>query len=125
MKNLFIHPNLLINLKEIGFNEPCLIADDEQGEEHIVYYVHENGTPTYQQVIDWFEDNHKIIVYVKKGTYGSWFGNIVNDYTKTHIGSGNFKYFDNEITVNNDLNGFKTKYEALDKTIEEAIKLIK
>lgn len=81
------------------------------------------SAPRYQQVIDWFETEHKIHIcyYLTASLY--WEYRIVIDFTKTHKGYGNFNYFDKIINTPID-STFKTKYEALNKAIEEALKVI-
>ena len=62
-------------LKELGFDEPCLIKDTEQGEECAIYYVHDNGKPTFSQAFRWFRDEYNLVFnfisysIVKPGEY--------------------------------------------------------
>jgi len=60
MKKEFIPYEEALALKELGFDEPCLIKDTEQGEECTVYYVHQNGRPTFSQAFRWFRENHML-----------------------------------------------------------------
>ena len=63
MNKEFIPYEQALALKELGFDEPCLIKDTEQGEECAVYYVHQNGRPTFSQVFRWFREKHKLEAY--------------------------------------------------------------
>ena len=54
-------------LKELGFDEPCLIKDTEQGEDCVVYYVHSNGRPTFSQAFRWFREKHKLHSHISLG----------------------------------------------------------
>ena len=58
MEKEFIPYELALELKELGFDEPCLIKDDEHGEDCVVYYVHDNGKPTYRQAFKWFREKY-------------------------------------------------------------------
>ncbi len=109
MEQLFVNVDIQKLLEEKGFK-----------------YVKVNmaAPPLYQQVVDWFREKHKILINIEKDTLGSYYGKIINDYDKVHKGSGNHTYFDNDISISNDFKGFKTYYEAFDRAIEEAIKLI-
>jgi hypothetical protein len=79
----FIPYEQALVLKELGFNEPCLIKDTEQGEECAVYYVHQNGVPTFSQVFRFFRDNFNLEPQVK-----SWKekGGIIWHYSIQKIG---------------------------------------
>ena len=54
----FVKYEQALALKELGFDEPCLIKDTEQGEDCALYYVHDNGTPTFSQAFRWFREKH-------------------------------------------------------------------
>ena len=76
MKNLFVPYNLAVLAKEKGFNIPVLACYDGRKESNplvqldnslhgIDYNKWDNlatSAPLYQQLIDWFFNNHKIIV---------------------------------------------------------------
>jgi hypothetical protein len=63
MEAEFIPYELALDLKELGFDEPCLLKDTEQGEDCAVYYVHENGRPTFSQCFRWFREKHNLCGY--------------------------------------------------------------
>jgi hypothetical protein len=56
MEKEFIPYEETLALKELGFDEECLIRDTEQGEDCAVYYIHPNGRPTFSQTFRWFRD---------------------------------------------------------------------
>lgn len=80
MKNLFVPYEIAKQLKEKGFDEPCICVY-KKGVKKTVYPVLSNepsypfktvkntqtgslhfSSPLYQQVIDWFEEKHNIII---------------------------------------------------------------
>jgi hypothetical protein len=61
----FIPYEQALVLKELGFDEPCLIKDTEQGEECAVYYVHQNGIPTFSQVFRWFREKYEYNSFIR------------------------------------------------------------
>ena len=70
MKQEFIPPQeQALALKELGFDEPCLIKDTEQGEDFAVYYVHQNGRPTFSQAFRWFREKYGLwnMIYPRDG----------------------------------------------------------
>lgn len=118
MKQLFVPYAIASTLKEKGFNEPCLkfyLAEElrDSHPEYIatqkdVYEVY-NGilAPIYQQVVDWFMNEHLIFITVNCETWlHTFYASILTAdgirYTK--------KYNDH--------------YEAMNNAIEEALKLI-
>jgi len=124
MKNLFVSYEIAKQLKEKGFkctcfggyylfeNKPdlCIYQDENEfsdSKEIIVL------APLYQQVIDWFRDEHKIEISLPirkekdKGIFwGGWIKKFEHDFG-TSYGSNYTSY-----------------YEALNKSIEQALKLI-
>lgn len=148
MKHLFIPYELAVIAKEKGFDEPCImfyeknndelkfgINDDYWGDYSVfIKWNSKNkkpwkpfceviAAPLYQQIIDWFYDK-KIVINLIHTEFNYWFCTITVDYTKTHIGSGNFSFFDKQIRIENNFKCFINKYEALNKAIEEAFILI-
>ena len=67
MKNEFIPVQQALELKELGFDEPCLMYYDylctlvESG-------VYECKAPLYQQVFRWFRETYKLDSYMKPAT---------------------------------------------------------
>lgn len=122
MKHLFVPYETALELKEKGFDESCLgyynwkkvfafmtmgvsNSDAEQ--------ALPDGTvtaPIYQQVIDWFREKHNIDIFCQRDWVGGnclgYCANIEND-----DGIIETETYDNY-------------YKALDKAIEEALKLI-
>jgi hypothetical protein len=131
MEKLFVPVELAIKLKHKGFDEPCMGYYTHKGEfgHHYHFlakktrnifsatnsYVNElvnDGrvmTPLYQQVVDWFRDEHKIVlVSAPLNTLGWWDAMAFNSECDRI-----FRFA-----------GYKTYYEALYVSIEEALKLI-
>lgn len=124
MKHLFVPYEIALKLKEKGFDEPCF-GMYIQGILH--YKLPEGQTillqaPLYQQVIDWFREKHnlhfeiKVEDYVSEPTYyWSIFGRYKDmSLIRCLMNSGD-KFSQDK---------FKSYYEALNKAIEEALKLI-
>ena len=83
IKNQFATYEIALKLKELGFDEPCLgcyyddIVNKEKGILHIEYidfkdsiiHTEEHSysisclAPLWQQVIDWFREEHKLDIY--------------------------------------------------------------
>ena len=66
MNKEFVPYEQALALKELGFDEPCLIKDTEQGEDCAIYYVHDNGTPTFSQAFRWFREKYKLFCWIEK-----------------------------------------------------------
>lgn len=119
MRELFVSYNIASILKDKGFNEQCLATYNTSKELILHNYILNNVeikesllrvfiAPLYQQVIDWLAKEHKIhtdILYER--VTNSYYGHI-------------FKVSNNNRV---DFIG-KDYYEALNKAIEEAYKLI-
>lgn len=126
MKHLFVSYDLALRAKEKGFNEPCFRYYNKDTEEStgIERWMSNNlyspfvntsesgnvAAPLYQQLIDWFREEHEMEIYCVKqieeeDEYGAilgWKG--VEDYHD--------KYCE------------KDYYSALNRAISEAFKLI-
>lgn len=119
MKNLFVSYETALALKEKGFNEPCLAwyySDRSAlGKLHLEYSEpntkYHLNSPTYDQVTSWFREKYRIGIYVRGC-------NKVGNF-------GGYEYIigDNAIVVSK-YNNYENYYEALNKAIEEALKLI-
>ena len=117
MKHLFIPYELAVIAKEKGFNEPCLAKHDLK---HILLRVEECKSqeqasefeyilaPLYQQIVDWFREKHNIAIEINFGVMGY----MVNVYK---IRTTSLIFQSERINL---------YYEALNKAIEEAFKLI-
>jgi hypothetical protein len=108
MTKEFIPYEQSLELKNLGFDEPCLIKDTEQGEEFSLYYVHENGIPTFSQVFRWFRENHNITSSVRTHFNEEFFYEIYVDVM-------------NEITSNY----YKTYEESELECIKKLIEIVK
>ena len=128
MKHLFVSYEIAKQLKEKGFDEKCLGYINQEGKTYLFdfmlldqYGLESNEeyegilSPLYQQVIDWFREEHRLFITIIDGDKRNdnifyWFQ--VYDLNKQ---SAVVAVLDQE---------YKTYYEALDKAIEEALKLI-
>ena len=118
LKHLFVPYELAVKLKEKGFDYNCFaFYDSNNNIEYFcnLYKKHTNNSkslgatvsPLYQQVVDWFREEHNILISVD------------NDGREYFYVYTFLKDDDRHI-----LDGYKTYYEALTKAIEEALKLI-
>lgn len=77
MKDLFVPYKIAKQLKEKGFNEPCLTAYIVERKELLSIFDSDDGflkntdliegrysAPLYQQVIDWFREKHEILIWI-------------------------------------------------------------
>lgn len=125
MKHLFVPYEIARQLKEKGFNEPCLASfwNEEikfhsgnklwSNTDHIKFWEQATSlipqkeiglaAPLYQQVIDWFREKHRI--------------HIQNDSLSYTISGNSFKTVQSGIV-------YRSYYEALTKAIEAALNLI-
>lgn len=131
MKHLFVPYELVKLAEEKGYVSDMYAgwyAGDGSGEVHYEWRLKLSewmiGAPLYQQLVDWFFDKHNILIEPLFDANGMWCVWITDDITKTHRGSGNFLCFDNKHCLTNEFHGWKDKYEALTKALEEAFKLI-
>jgi hypothetical protein len=136
MENLFVSYEITKLLKEKGFNEPCIAYHRELiGSKEPIFYINSNNgkpfvnselgdnkynmvaVPMFQQVIDWLEIKGVSIwaFPVYRGENIAFFKvNMAKFYTEIDT--------EELFGVLNDT--FNTKKEALNKSIEEALKLI-
>lgn len=122
MKNLFINYQIAKELKQIGFDDPCLVGLNGSNKMNhklasrigsnceISWDKNDDGIPLplYQQATDWFREKHNLNIVITKNKF--WVCEIYNINTSKLI-SG---YSTNE-----------TYYQALNQAIQESIKLIK
>lgn len=131
MKHLFLNKDLSLLAKKKGFNEPCMAYHTEMDNLLLLDgSVNRNGlttcpekwvlAPIYQQVVDWFMDRHGLYINIfpyddenyAKAVYGI---NIIQ------LEFGMYK----ECHVEISLRTISSYYEALNKAIEQAFKMIK
>ncbi len=114
MENLFVPYEIAKQLKEKGFDAETLAHYINNTELLIIRnnYMHENHikAPLYQQVVDWFREKHNTSIVQIPTVKMFCFGCFVP--TNPHRPIGNKKFVE------------ANYYEALNKAIEEAIKLI-
>lgn len=122
IKDQFVSLEIAKALKERGFDDDCFAYYSSRGEVKIAgeEYINKRGStrvllPTYQQVVDWFRENHKFIIITRPLIF---------------LNVKEIKFWGMIITENTLLdckwatNDTMKYYEALDKTIEQALKLI-
>jgi hypothetical protein len=117
MNKEFVTYEIALELKELGFNEPCIgYYKDMKGEKVLLYdtmdFDGECNTPLYQQVFRWFEEKYSYFVDIKTDTTPNEI--LGFDY---YIKSWKFrpKYF----------NFFKEKEEGNIKVIRVMIEMVK
>jgi hypothetical protein len=132
MKHLFLPYELALIAKEKGFDEDCIAMYFKTSKKlsidskNLLSNKICSGitAPLYQQIIDWLLEKHQISIEPQINPDLRWIIDFVPNILLTHEGSGNFTFFTGSKKLNNDYQGFNTKYEALNKAIEEAFKLI-
>lgn len=121
MKHLFIPYELAVIAKEKGFNGPCCaLYNPNLLNDSIWTTTNSNidlltnnkkivcAAPLYQQIVDWFREKHSISILVEIGEH-----------------EFSYKLFNNKKDKMLPVASFNgTYYEALNKAIEVAFKLI-
>lgn len=102
MEELFVSYKLAVELKELGFDEPCLgfwINDDEAliiEESKKSISEHTSQAPTYQQAIDWFQEEYDIYIgrtgYNDRKTPKRWVYHVDDYYVQDQSFDGAIKY---------------------------------
>lgn len=125
MNHLFIPAKLAKTAKQKGFNEPCLTMIDANGDV-CLHLLRKNGwknskwqegdsewyaAPMYQQIIDWFRDEKKILIHQMLGFHNKHYCFKIQRWADD--GTGNLD------TIQED-----DYYKALNGAIKEAFKLI-
>jgi hypothetical protein len=131
MEHLLLNKELSLLAKEKGFDEPCLgVWHFEELEFSWKGKPFKNTSneavkaPLYQQIVDWFEEKHRILLLPTRIAGGPWYVELVKDCDKTHKGYGNNLYYDKTISINNGFKGFDSRKKALNEAIFQAFKLI-
>ncbi len=143
IKKLFIPYKIALLAKEKGFDKPCLacyakratgenylhianIGEDElfgleninMDDKHEMYVCKIDSecslAPLYQQLVDWFRNEHKIIIHIIRD--GGWF--ITFGHTIENEDEEGAEELENMRFYKDDY------YEVYDKVLEEAFKLI-
>ncbi len=138
MKELFLNYKLSLLAKEKGFDEPCFAGYNDGG---VLLFYHPNddaytstdieeydfkglmdweniSAPLYQQIIDFFREKHNIHIVIDDGPEDLGYSYIIYYYMSRgqRVKEGFGHNEENKIEY--------TYYQALDKAIEEAFKLI-
>jgi len=128
MENQFVSFDIALELKELGFDEPCFATFEQHKNNKLTFCspeiiellggytksVYNKGNypcvlaPLYQQVLDWFREKHNIHIWI--------IPNSLNDYSYHYFKDGGYTFTKN---------GFISYKEALNEVIKEALKLIK
>lgn len=78
MKNQFVKDEVVNQLKEFGFNEPCLVPVleddvlDIAGDEYLMLFNIPIRGVTYEQAINWLLEEHKIFISFAMHEFGKW-----------------------------------------------------
>ena len=133
MKEQFVTYEIALALKELGFDEECLVyfnndkyrdlictcENGMDGDFTVHHYSGDVNAPLWQQVIDWFSDAHKIFIEIRFADKAlsvyefcvyKTFKELVNN-TIERIGLGN------------DRKVYSTYFEAREQAILKAIEL--
>ena len=121
MKNQFTTYEISLKLKELGFDEKCFGKYSNVQDEFVIITWDTNPfgdqikAPLWQQVIDWFREEHEIIIIYS----GMFISGVINPYYKVHTKNIN------GITSQTETGGYtKSIEEAREKGILKAIELI-
>lgn len=123
MKHLFIPYPLAVLAKEKGFDEECVTFFNSEGKLNMALVqvglelplsnsqMSKNriAAPLYQQIVDWFREEHDLDINIIRWVPNKSFYFKIQDGLKS-VKSHSYDEF--------------TYYEALNKAIEEAFKLI-
>lgn len=124
LEKLFVPSGIALMAKEKGFDEECIsfysngvlnmsriesfdwcIVNSEMEKQGLNYV----SAPLYQQLIDWFEEKHKIFIEVRKLNDNKWCYQVHGPLNGDMI----------------HVPGIEIKYEAYNEVFKEAFKLIK
>jgi hypothetical protein len=123
MKEQFVNYEIALELKELGFNEPCLGYYYDKKLDHFALFgviegkiiTNKNNNvilaPLWQQVIDWLREKKYVNIEIRMN-----YPEYKYFYTIGNIGNETFQYVSKET--------FNYK-EAREKAILQALKLIK
>ncbi len=125
MENLFVSDTLAAQLRKLGFNDTCVaISNGEKlfyGKFHNKHAYYLPGAAIlYQQVLDWFREKHNIEIYCPNyykhsKEYKPEYECRVNGKQLSHPAQGH---------ALEQVELYPTYYQAVDRAIEEALKLI-
>ena len=129
MEEHFVNYNQALALKELGFDEPCLMQYNKSGLVENIYGSFKNSyfnhdeqvtAPLKQQVFKWFRDKYNIVHTVYSNASGYiWELHYNKERGGTHI-------CDSEESGDCELSGMFTTYEGAESAcIDKLISLIK
>jgi hypothetical protein len=111
MREYFVSDETSKELKEFGFDKPCIAitinGDIFYGEFDNTHEEYDNGLILWQQAIDWLEDN-KIYLHAFR-MIGKW-------HWKRDVKEGYDDFSRGE--------GFETKYEALSEGLNRTLNIL-
>lgn len=88
MNDNFVTIEIARELKELGFNKPCLVGIKDNEDYTAIGFsfmnhpnnVHDFVVPLWQQAIEYFREKHNIYININrdwhKGEFLGWFGHI-------------------------------------------------
>lgn len=124
MQELFVPYQESIELKELGFDEPCFGFYTEEYKHLIKTYcrypinlpTRPFLAPTFSQAFKWFREKHNLNVFIQNGT-SSWMAFIGN--------TPNYIPFIDEVKGNNKFKGHDTYEEAELECLRKLIQIVK
>lgn len=121
IQNQFCSYEIALKLKELGFDEECLVTIHSKTKDIIpIYGVYKENpkhtdfwikAPLWQQVIDWFRKKHDIYIYIKP---------VFDNLGKSEMYQWEMKIRNRVFIKNGD---YKDFYEAREQAILKAIEL--
>jgi len=132
MEDQFVNFDIALALKELGFDEPCMMCfiDEQYKYQHDLHFSSDMGSgaldrytfkknsdfsystsaPLWQQVIDWLRDKKNMLLFVKMDDNSKYFCEIQSVTGRSQFHSPHWSEFD--------------YFQARKRGIEEAIKLL-
>jgi hypothetical protein len=131
-KHLFVPYEIAMQLKEKGFNEPCLgfYSDNIDTDVFIerikrqpcADHATDCSAPTHEQAIDWLRENHSLSVSVLPYKNSEDKIELCWYYTVTIVGI--YDIFCNAESLGASQENYESYNEALNEAFEQALKLI-
>ena len=124
MKNQFVKDEIVNQLKELGFNELCLVPVleddvlDIAGDEYLMLFNIPIRGVTYEQAINWLLEEHKIFISFTMHQFGKWY------FGTQMVDSPSEEYPKIAKSVSWDIEDYPTIEEVKEASIIKAIEMI-
>lgn len=85
MKEQFIPYHLALQLKQLGFNQPCIGYYNQQTEELFPYQTttsingHKCAAPLWQQAFDYFREDHNLCSWIYQSNKNHFYFSILKE----------------------------------------------